>query len=679
MFSEGCLIRDGGGHCRAVPSLSPPCLEKKVARSRHVKVHVPFLMDFLDDLFSEPPAANVASRFKPKAKAKPKKQPKKALPVASQSVVVNATEEQPSTVDDVVKDKSEALTTSSETKIKDTDTAGFSTTDEWPGPSETPALDVPSIQNETGVSGFPDVSFASSSPIRSSTIETTHDLSIPLTQQDAEDIQINVEQLEAGDFSCLDAVEMMNEAGGASGKRTSKLKPKPKALSRAKDMAETPSEDVPVIDGSVHVDGLNSDLYSSQSGLDGNFSMNPTEDQSQNAVFENTESLVTSDMSQQTGEHRKFNRMNSPGNIPDEGPVLSGVEANGNTFEFVDGTNDGFDVNSKSPTNVHDELASNREENDNSVHSEETKSKKKRRRTKNTALENDKSAGKRKKASKKSDQSIVQPPKKFPRGTRRKRCVDKTLLEIPEDELDLHRVSLRDMILLGEYREREAKKQSTSVQPTPSNERTDNLQSEGYPYDDDAFEFDQDRDLNENPSTSGVQTDTGYYNYNSFRKVQPRPKWTKMETELFYKGIRQFGTDLSMIQQLFPGRSLEQIRSKFRKEQKQNPMMMHDAQTSKATDNSCFELVIKTLEADREAEDDYDSNDDNVGEPTGNEGKPEDNIETHGTPEETANPEHNPKDEAASKDEAPSKAPDRAEDRFDDDDDDDDWGDFTSL
>ncbi|XP_074291839.1 uncharacterized protein LOC141618646 [Silene latifolia] len=628
-------------------------------------------MDFLDDLFSEPPAGNVTSRFKPKAK--PKKQPKKASAVASQSVVVNVIEEQPSTLDDIVKDKSEALTSSSVSKTKDT--ADFLTADELPGSSETPALDVPSIQNEMGVPGFPDVSFASSSPIRPSTSEIAHDLSIPLTQEDTGDIQINVEQLEAGDFSCLDAVEMMNEAGGASGKRTSKLKPKPKAQNRAKDMAETPSNDVPVIDDSVDVGGLNSILHSSQSGLDGNFSMNPTDDQSQHAVFDNTESLVTSDMFQQEGEDREFNCEASPGNIPDEGPVLSGVEAKENTFEFVDGTNDGFDITSKSPTNVHDELTSNREENDNSVISEETKSKKKRRRSKNAALENEKSAGKRKKASKKSDQSIVQPPKKFPRGTRRKRCVDKTLLEIPEDELDLHRVPIRDLIILQEHRDREAKKQSTSVQPTPSNERTDNLQSEDYLYDDEASEFGQDRDLNENRSTSGVQTDTGYYNHSSFRDPRPRPKWTKMETELFYKGIRQFGTDLSMTLQLFPGRTLEQIRSKYRKEQKQNPMRMHDALTNRATDNSCFELVIKTLEAAREAEKDYDSNEDNVVEPTGNVAKPEDNIETQATPEEPANSEPNPEDEVA------NKEPDRTEDRsparsYNDDDD---FDDFVGL
>ncbi|KAK9665113.1 hypothetical protein RND81_14G091300 [Saponaria officinalis] len=611
-------------------------------------------MDFLDDVFSEPSTVKVPAvkKFKPKGKERPKKGPSKA----ANSIIVNATEDQlamsvsPSSVQPevIVKQKSEAPTSSLHTETNDI--VGLSTTTtERP---ETHAPDVSSIENEE-IPFIPDVSFASSSPFTSA-------------QQDSEDLQIDVEQLQAGDFSCLDAVEMMNEAGGASGKRT-KLKPKPKAHDRAKDMLETVSP-VDQSDGSIHVGGPDFITESSQAGLD----------QSQNAFFEDTEILMSSDMFEQNGKYANLDDLNVSGNPPNEGHALSGGDDNENVSEFVDGIADTVHVNSESPTRTNDELTSNREENFKGDTVEEEKPKKKRgRKPKTAASENDKPARKRKKASAEPGKSVVKPPKRFPHATRRKRCVDKALLEVPEEELDLHRLPIKDLILLAEHKERETKKQVTTVQPVPTNERTNDLQSEGYPYDDDALDFDQDRDLDENPSTSGVQTDTGYYNYSTHRKKQPRAKWSKKDTEMFYQGIRQFGTALSMIQQLFPGRTLEQIRSKYKKEQKQNPMMMHDALTNKATDNSFFELVIKTLDAAREAEKENDSSDDDLAHLIGKEGKDEDTIKTDATPEEAANTsEQNVKGEAENeKPEMPE-----AESPVKSDVDDDDWDDdYTGL
>ncbi|KAL9237465.1 hypothetical protein vseg_012009 [Gypsophila vaccaria] len=627
-------------------------------------------MDFLDDVFSEAPAAKVpaVSKFKPKGKERLKK----GSTTAANSVVTNATKEQPavsvspsSVQPEVgVKEKPEAPISSSH--IETEDVVGLSTTTtERP---ETAAQDVSSIQNEeTPV--IPDVSFATSSPFIS-------------IQEDSGDLQIDVEQLEAGDFSCLDAVEMMNEAEATSGKRT-KLKPKPKAQDRAKDRDETLSpDDEPVIDGSIPGAGPDSIPESLQACLDDKFSLNPTNDQSQSAFVKDTESLMKSDMFEQIDKHGNLDGLNSPDDLPNEDRAFSGVEADENITDFVDGTTGTIHDNGKSPTSAYHELPLNEEENLKGDKVEEEKPKKKRgRKPKNAASENDKPdkpARKRKKVSQEADKPVVKPPKRFPHATRRKRCVDKSLLEVPEEELDLHRLPIKDLILLAEYKEKEMKKQVTPVQPAPTNERIDNLQPEEYPYDDDGLDFDRDRDLDRDlddiPSTSGVQTDTGYYNYSTHRKKQPRAKWSMKDTEMFYQGIRQFGTDLSMIQQLFPGRSLEQIRSKFRKEQKQNPMMMDDAQSTRATDNSCFELVIKTLEAAREAEE-YDYSDDDVAHLTGKEGKAEDTVETHATPQEADNSEQNLKSEAD------NEKPDmpEVESPVKSDVDDDNWGDYAGL
>ncbi|WP_422482684.1 transcription factor TFIIIB component B'' homolog, partial [Pleomorphochaeta sp. DL1XJH-081] len=59
----------------------------------------------------------------------------------------------------------------------------------------------------------------------------------------------------------------------------------------------------------------------------------------------------------------------------------------------------------------------------------------------------------------------------------------------------------------------------------------------------------------------------------------PRARWSKQDTELFYEAVQQFGTDFSMIAQLFPGRIREQIRNKYKKEERQHPLRLREALT----------------------------------------------------------------------------------------------------
>lgn len=57
----------------------------------------------------------------------------------------------------------------------------------------------------------------------------------------------------------------------------------------------------------------------------------------------------------------------------------------------------------------------------------------------------------------------------------------------------------------------------------------------------------------------------------SFMKRQPAEKWRVEETEKFYLALQIFGTDFSMIERVFEGeRSREQIKNKFRKEERKN-------------------------------------------------------------------------------------------------------------
>jgi transcription factor TFIIIB component B'' len=75
---------------------------------------------------------------------------------------------------------------------------------------------------------------------------------------------------------------------------------------------------------------------------------------------------------------------------------------------------------------------------------------------------------------------------------------------------------------------------------------------------------------------------------NDFTRVITSGTWMKMEraqpwdmaaNELFYTGLRQYGTDFQMIAGLFPNRNRRQIKLKFNKEEKVNPAKINRALT----------------------------------------------------------------------------------------------------
>lgn len=62
--------------------------------------------------------------------------------------------------------------------------------------------------------------------------------------------------------------------------------------------------------------------------------------------------------------------------------------------------------------------------------------------------------------------------------------------------------------------------------------------------------------------------------YNSYRKHHHTRKWTERETTKFYKALSMIGTDFTMIQKLFPNRSRDEIKRKFKREEKLNQALI---------------------------------------------------------------------------------------------------------
>ncbi|PNY13604.1 transcription factor TFIIIB component [Trifolium pratense] len=153
-------------------------------------------------------------------------------------------------------------------------------------------------------------------------------------------------------------------------------------------------------------------------------------------------------------------------------------------------------------------------------------------------------------------------------------------------------------------------------------------------------------------------------NYQSFMEKTPRGKWSTGDTEKFYEAIRQFGTDFTMIQQLFPDKTRHQIKLKYKKEERQHPLLLSDAVNNPTKDLSLFKLVIeRQIQKSKEEQDAAgDASDlmpgEEVEEPT-----------TPGTNEEVAKPQQE-QDHINVKDQEDSMpVPGQSDDDDDDDDD----------
>ncbi|KAJ8446410.1 hypothetical protein Cgig2_019303 [Carnegiea gigantea] len=463
------------------------------------------------------------------------------------------------------------------------------------------------------------------------------------------------------------------------GNRAVKFQPKPQGLSTRKtntavvvshlpDAANVPSENQ-----HINVDGLIcagepvtvSDL--SHVRLDDDFGTEATIGQLDTVVLDDVDSVVTLNFSKESGnnEKRKTSDAEAFSYSVDEGGIPLGVEATKDGYGYLDGVNDEIQFNSSSSAEAINEVAANSDGYNDDCHAKGETSENRLQNSEKVSSGNVKPNRKRRNEAKPPEESTKKARKKFPHTTRRKRSVDKSLLEAP-DEIELRKVPMRDLIILSEYKERQAvhifllnrfwmlflppfaaqNKQAAVVQPPTTSERRENtLPEDPTCNEDEAYGSDQGTDSFDNPSTSRIIKDTGYFNYQSYMDRKHK-RWSKHETELFYQGLQEFGSDFTMIQQrYFPDRSRHQIKLKYKKEEREHPMRIHDALTTRAKDLSHFEVLIQKLQEQEEAgrENAEQSGDDNLIGSTFEEddGSDGDTHETHAPSKEAAEPEQN--------------------------------------
>lgn len=70
-------------------------------------------------------------------------------------------------------------------------------------------------------------------------------------------------------------------------------------------------------------------------------------------------------------------------------------------------------------------------------------------------------------------------------------------------------------------------------------------------------------------------------NSGTYAKRSINARWDALNTELFYSGLSQWGTDFDMISRMFPNRSRKQIKNKFTIEERRNPVLVTRALTKK--------------------------------------------------------------------------------------------------
>ncbi|KAM0821378.1 hypothetical protein ACQ4PT_072270 [Festuca glaucescens] len=185
------------------------------------------------------------------------------------------------------------------------------------------------------------------------------------------------------------------------------------------------------------------------------------------------------------------------------------------------------------------------------------------------------------------DALTEQPEKKLTHRIRQKRTKEvQTLLAKPDHEIDRMKLSVMHLRLLQEARERI---QSKTIPSGPSSSNQSSPYGDTDDFDPFGDNFVNDRTEND-ASENAIKL-----NYHSYMNRQTRAKWTKSDTDLFYQGLQQFGSDFAMIQQLFPDKSRDQVRQKFKSEEKKHPMQVHDAILHRSKDNVYLKQVIKQL------------------------------------------------------------------------------------
>ncbi|KAL6574356.1 hypothetical protein OROHE_001260 [Orobanche hederae] len=166
----------------------------------------------------------------------------------------------------------------------------------------------------------------------------------------------------------------------------------------------------------------------------------------------------------------------------------------------------------------------------------ETRMEKSKRKSEKPDDDKEKPSRKRKKAKEVLDEDAGAKLKKFSHSTRRRRVVDKVLLETPEDEIDYQKVPLRDLIARAEHQEKQMKKKEAEA-GAPVTEQSNGNHS-GLYNEDETFISKQDVGYNDGEQGSPVEEDTTvFFNYQTYMDKTPSTRWSKQDTELFYEAV----------------------------------------------------------------------------------------------------------------------------------------------
>lgn len=95
-----------------------------------------------------------------------------------------------------------------------------------------------------------------------------------------------------------------------------------------------------------------------------------------------------------------------------------------------------------------------------------------------------------------------------------------------------------------------------------------------------------------------VEENASRLNYHTYSNRTVTERWKAEETDIFYRAIRQFGTDFDLIKNLFPNRTRRQIKAKYKKEENSNPRRVSDALTYRPKDQSHYEDLLVRMKCD---------------------------------------------------------------------------------
>ncbi|KZM21865.1 uncharacterized protein EKO05_0003184 [Ascochyta rabiei] len=78
-------------------------------------------------------------------------------------------------------------------------------------------------------------------------------------------------------------------------------------------------------------------------------------------------------------------------------------------------------------------------------------------------------------------------------------------------------------------------------------------------------------------------------------------RWNHQSTDIFYQGLRSFGTDFQMIAHMFPGMTRRSIKTKFTREERENPEIVRDCLRGKSELASHWDHFLAASQMEEES------------------------------------------------------------------------------